>query len=72
MKWLVVLEKSADHKEVVRQLALHNCVVSSDPPQPLGDDEAVLSVDGPADLSGLKSELGSGIRIYPNSKQNAY
>lgn len=73
MKWLVTFKKLVGREKIVAQLQSVRCeILTVDRPVPLGDDEEVLSVEGPANLPELTEPFKSTMKLYPNSKMTKY
>lgn len=71
MKWLVTYKKRVGRQKVADQLKSLGCDVPPiDRAVSLGNDEEVLSVEGPNDLVRLAESHIDTMRIYPNSKMN--
>ena len=73
MKWLVTFKKQVGREKVLEQLQSWGCsVLTSDRPVPLGVDEEILSLEGPANLAQLAEPHKNTMTIYPNSKLSPY
>jgi len=73
MKWLVVFNKQVDREKLLERLATLQCdVVPTEAPVRLGADEEVLPVEGPANLSQLLESEAGAVKVYPNSRMDAY
>jgi hypothetical protein len=73
MRWLVTIKRLADREKMLEQLRSLRCeVLTSDRPVTLGNDEEILSVEGPANLVQLAEPYASTMKIYPNSTMKLY
>jgi hypothetical protein len=66
-KWLVTLKKDAKLEHLDEALEQLNCERSDEEAIPLGDDEQVVAVSGPADLPQKLESNDDVIAVYPNS-----
>lgn len=73
MKWLVTFKKHVGREKVVEQLRAMGCEISpSERSMALGDDEELLSVEGPGDLTRLAEPHRATMKVYPNSKMSPW
>jgi hypothetical protein len=73
MKWLVTFKDLTGRDKILEQLRSLGCeVLTADRTMPLGDDEEVLSVEGPANLPELAEPFKNTMKMYPNSKMTGY
>jgi hypothetical protein len=66
-KWLVTLKKDAKLEKLDKALEQLNCERNDEEAIPLGDDEQVVAVSGPADLPQKLESNSDVIAVYPNS-----
>lgn len=73
MKWLVVFNRRIDRETLQKQLRDHHCeILADDRSMSVGEEEEVLSVEGPANLPRLAESFEGTLKIYPNSRMGAY
>lgn len=73
MKWLVTFKSKIGRERVLEQLRSLPCEIrASDRSTPLGDDEEVMAVEGPADLARLADGLDGSLKLSPNSRMSNF
>jgi hypothetical protein len=73
VRWLITLPKNANLEKITQRLAsLGTRLVEEEPPIPLGEDEQVVSVVGPADLGERLAGDEAVLAIYPDSEYELY
>jgi hypothetical protein len=73
VRWLITLPKNANLEEITQRLAsLGTRLVEEESPIPLGEDEQVVSVVGPADLGERLADDEAVLAIYPDSEYELY
>lgn len=73
MKWMITFSKGKAWQGVAEQLHKLGCRVPTGlQPTSLSAEENVVSVEGPADLARRAESLKDTLRVYPNSKMEAY
>jgi hypothetical protein len=72
MEWLITFRKSVSPEEMARILDDSGCSAELDPPIPLGEDEQVVSVSGPADLPRRLKAEEAVLGVNPNSTLTLY
>jgi len=71
MEWLITT-KVTNLEELEAKLAEWGCERTGLPPIPLGDDELVIEVSGPADLSKKVRDEDPIIKVSPSSPMTLY
>lgn len=72
MEWLVTTRANVSLEELEPKLAEWGCQRTGGPPIPLGDDEQVIEVSGPADLPSRVRSEDPIIKVSPNSPMTLY
>ena len=73
MRWLITTTLDASLKAIEKRLTALDTQLDHDiPPVPLGEDEQVIAVVGPSDLSQRIANDESILGIYPDSEYELY
>lgn len=73
MHWLVTVARDVDRTALADELNALDAAVRFDDAVPVGDDEQILFVDGPADLPVRVRQAGLPVHsVHPDSDQTAY
>lgn len=72
MEWLVTAKSDTRLEELEARLARWGGKLAGRPPVPLGDDEQVIEVTGPADLPSKAQADDCIIKVSPNSPMTLY
>ena len=72
MEWLITTKADANLEELEAKLAEWGCERTGLPPIPLGDDEQVIEVSGPANLPRKVHDQDPVIKVSPSSPMELY
>ena len=72
MEWLITTKANANLEELEAKFAKWGCERTGLPPIPLGDDEQVIEVSGPANLPKKVHDQGSVVKVSPSSPMELY
>lgn len=72
MKWLVTYNKQVGRENVLKKLQSLGCEVESNRAIPMGDEEEMLTVEGPRGLDQLARQRAAMLRIFPDSTMSSY
>ncbi len=72
MEWLITTKANANLEELEAKLAEWGSRRTGLPPIPLGDDEQVIEVSGPADLPRKAQDEDLIVKVSPSSPMTLY
>jgi hypothetical protein len=72
MEWLITTKANANLEELEAKFAEWGCERTGLPPIPLGDDEQVIEVSGPANLPRKVHDEAPVIKVSPSSPMELY
>jgi hypothetical protein len=72
MQWLITTKADTNLEELESRLAELGCERTGSPPIPLGEEEQVIEVSGPANLLKKVRSEGLNLKVSPSSPMTLY
>jgi hypothetical protein len=72
MQWLITTKANTNLEELESRLAEWGCERTGSPPIPLGEEEQVIEVSGPANLPEKVRREGLNLKVNPSSSMTLY